>query len=460
MADLSKELGIIGQLPGLSTYCVILLGFALRDDSKRDEIIANLKSASTKLNESFPWLAGQVVKILPRGEEASSSSGTFKISPYNGNQGKQWIQVNDCTRLLPSFDEYVAAKAPMSMLRGDILSPHAGIPVGHDYTQPAPVISLQVNLVKGGMLLTFAGMHHAVDMTGLGVLIRQFAKVCRGEELTEDDISGGMIDQTTAIPNLPEGEEPDPLTHIRRESRLGGPGWEGMPIAAPWVCYRFNADVSARLKEEAKQDLSPEGAGVSFVSTNDVISAFFWQRLSIARSRRIDPSKNKTTALGRAVQGRRALNPPLPDNYVGHIVTVAPTTWSIAEIVDAPIGAIAAQLRRDIQLVDDRQIRSFAHLLSRETDKTKFGYEATTNPDIDLMVSSWADLGLYASNFGAELGQPEFVRRPKLAEIASLAYIMPRTRDGHWDICVSLMEDDVKALDEDTIFTTLVEKIG
>ena len=162
----------------------------------------------------------------------------------------------------------------------------------------------------------------------------------------------------------------------------------------------------------------------------------------------------------RPVQGRRALDPPLPSNYFGHIVSVIATTWSISELEKASVADIALQLRRDLKQSNDFHFRSLAALLREEPDKTTFGYEVNMNPDIDIMPSSWADLGLYAVDFGLGLGLPDFVRRPKLAEIMSLAYLMPRTREGDWDLCISLMEQDVAALGEDKVFTDLVEKIG
>ena len=81
------------------------------------------------------------------------------------------------------------------------------------------------------------------------------------------------------------------------------------------------------------------------------------------------------------------------------------------------------------------------------------------NPQMDIMPSSWADLGLYSINFGG-LGLPGFVRRPRLSEIMSLAYLMPRTREGDWDLAISLMTEDVEALERDEVFGGLVERIG
>ena len=466
MVGSSTEIGIIGQLPGISTYCVIVLGFALPDEAKRQIVISTLQHASLKLSEIYPWLSGQIVHDKPSKEEALRSSGSFRIAPYDAHDGKPWVQVKDCTKILPSYEEYIAAKAPTSMLDGSILSPYRGIPESHDFSKPAPVILLQVNLVKGGVLLTFNGMHHAMDMTGLGALIRQFAALCRGESPSAEEIKAGNMDQKTAVPILPADEKPDPLPNFRRESKLANPGWAGMPVAAPWIYFRFPASTALRLKQEAQAELSPPDT-IEYITTNDAISAFFWQRLTLIRSKRHQEqdssasSSPKTTQLLRPIHGRRSLNPPLPLTYLGHMVTVIGTALPLSQMQNASLSSLAIQLRTTIiKEATEHHFRSMATLLHHEPDKTTFGYEANMNPELDIMPSSWADLGLYTQSFGPDLGVPGFVRRPILAEVLGLTYLMPRTREGDWDLCTSLTEEDVKGLEGDRVFSTLVEKIG
>jgi len=68
-------LGPLGQMPSLSRYTIITLGFALEDGS---DIQSILDQAANKIVDSFPWLAGQVVVEKPA-EDNPTSSGTFRI---------------------------------------------------------------------------------------------------------------------------------------------------------------------------------------------------------------------------------------------------------------------------------------------------------------------------------------------------------------------------------------------
>jgi hypothetical protein len=59
------------------------------------------------------------------------------------------------------------------------------------YENPEPVIVLQLNNLKGGVVLTFTAAHNSMDMNGLGKLMEMFSKVCRGKNLTTEEMEWG-----------------------------------------------------------------------------------------------------------------------------------------------------------------------------------------------------------------------------------------------------------------------------
>jgi hypothetical protein len=142
-------LGPLGQMPRLSRYTIITLGFALEDGYDVQPI---LDRAASEIVDSFPWLAGQVV-VEKAPDEKLTSSGTFKIIEYKPHEGKsKFVRVKDCKDLCPSFTELVESGAPTSMLDGNIICPAYGAASLYPEYVIKPVVIMQVNLIKGGLL--------------------------------------------------------------------------------------------------------------------------------------------------------------------------------------------------------------------------------------------------------------------------------------------------------------------
>lgn len=162
----------------------------------------------------------------------------------------------------------------------------------------------------------------------------------------------------------------------------------------------------------------------------------------------------------RAVNGRKKLDPPIHKGYMGHAVMCSLTQVPLDEALDGSLSAMAIKLRHELNQVDDHAMRSFFHLLQTEKDKTTINYGATMKAESDLMLSSWVSHKLYDTDFGQALGEPDFVRRPKLPDALSLAYMMPLTRDGDVDLIISLSDQDYEALRTDAKWEKSVEYLG
>jgi hypothetical protein len=142
-------LGPLGQMPSLSMYIIITLGFSLEDGS---DIQLILDRAANEIVDSFPWLAGQVVVEKPA-EGRLTSSGTFKIIKYKPHDGKsKFVHVKDCKDLCPSFAELVKSRAPVSMLDSSIICPAYGAPSLHPQDVIKPAVIMQASLIKRGLL--------------------------------------------------------------------------------------------------------------------------------------------------------------------------------------------------------------------------------------------------------------------------------------------------------------------
>lgn len=453
-------LGPLGQMPSLSTYTLLTLIFPIQEEPSEKYIISTLERAANQIVQAYPWLAGQVI-VEKSTDENSTSSGIFMIKEYKPHEGdSKFLHVKDCKELCPSFYDLAQLRAPPSMLDGTIICPAYGFANFYPDHVEKPVTIMQANLIVGGLLLTICTHHCVMDANGNEQFIRQFAALCRGEQLSEEDIRIGNSDQNTIIPPLKPDQESHTLDMIRCPSSLGAPAissWPPAPSEGRWKSFRFPAKKAAALKSQAST-LCSGSSDIKYISTNDAVSAFIWSRVSAVRSAWLP--KDSSSMLIRAVNGRKRLDPPLSNAYMGHTILCCHTSIPLQNVIEDDLSSTAAEIRRTLLGVDDRQVRSFFHLLQTEKDKTTINYGAKMNPAADIMITSFAAQKLYETDFGDGLGMPAFVRRPMLPDAQSLLYLMPTTREGDIDLIAGLSDDEFKGLLRDEKWGEYTELIG
>ena len=453
--DFAKFQDIFGQLTFLNAYTVLTLGFALPAGAEHADITGYVETAAIKLTKHFPFLGGQVVN---EGTSAGSS-GTFKIIPYSPHTNRAPVIVKDLSNQLPPYHDLIQAKLPFSMLDGEIVSPKPGIPIPCEGT--APVMTIQINCLTGGLLLTFCGQHNALDQNGQTQVIRLFAKALRGEDFTKEELSEGNRDRRSLV-RLLQTDEPSrdhswffpPVSTSESKIEETPP-----PNPCSWTYYRFSGPTLAKLKGDALRDLTEDGS--SWVSTDDVLSALVWRSISRARSKRLSDLSALTT-INRAANARRFLDPPVSPCYIGHMVTAAFSQHRFDEFAESnpiSLGKLASELRNTLQEINDYSIRSIVTLIHKTPDRSSISYTARLKFDRDVMLSSWAGLKPYSTDFGP-LGKPDIVRRPKFPPLEGLVYFMPRSREGDIDVAICISDDDMGRLKEDDEWKPFAEWIG
>ncbi|KAF2443787.1 hypothetical protein P171DRAFT_473961 [Karstenula rhodostoma CBS 690.94] len=445
------HLGPFGQMIGVHTYNVKTLGFTTPDDAAQERAIASLTEAANKLVSHFPWLAGQVINS----DASPTSSGTFKIVPYPPHEGPaKFIHVKDRKELVQPYQTILEAKAPLYLLDGRILSPGYGFPYMYPSAENMPVFYAQVNLLKGGILLTVNAQHNTMDANADSRIIKYFARLCAGGEVTPEELKLGNADRDTIFPSTTNGDELDKLEWFRVPSMLPfSPPWPPQYGNAPWHCFRIPASSIAALKDMAKSATSTSSTNEAYTapyfSTDDILTALIWKHL--VRSRALTSTADTTSGAVRAVNGRPHFDPPLPAGYIGHAVTCVWTHIPLSELLSLPLPSLAFALRKNlIEDASPHQLKSLVHLLRTTEDRTTINYGATMNLETDLMVTSHVGHGIYEADFGAQsgLGKPDFVRRPNLPDGRGLAYLLPKGRDGSVDVVAGLFEGEVRELRE------------
>ena len=452
--NLDCPIDILGQQPLLKIYTQILLAFTVPDASAQSAIIDTLKRGLERLSESFPWVAGQVVN-----EGASEGdSGVYKIKSLDKTPH---LVVKDLSNdpSIPPFEEYRHGNFPMTLLDEQVLCPRPTLPGGPSYLEGLdPVFLVQATFVKGGLLLSFLGHHMTMDMTGQGQVIELLSKSCRGEPFTAEEIAAHNIDRSLVIPFFDDSYDPAPdlAKQIRKPLPAASADTQTSPSPMSWVNYTFSASSLATLKSVATSSLT-----TGFVSTDDALSALIWQSVTRARLPRLtglDPSSTSAT-FARAVDVRRYLGvTPL---YPGLLQNMAYSNLTIQELIDAPVGFVAAQLRLAL---DGQKLahatRALGTLMHRAKDKSAVSFTAAVDTSVGIMLSSWAKEKSYALDFGLGLGLPVSVRRPRFTPVEGLLYLLPKTLDGEVGLAVSLRDEDLERLKGDKVFMEYAKYIG
>ena len=345
------------------------------------------------------------------------------------------------------------------MLDGGILAPRTAFPESYHETEadPAPVLAFQANLIQGGLLLDCAAQHNFIDMSGIEQCFNLLAAAMNDQPFSPDVIAQGNIDRRSLVPLLRPDEPMKDHSQFRRPppSDLSGPPLEpDSPFT--WRYYRFTAPTLAKLKALAL-DSGNLASSVPNISTNDILTAFCWQRVICARLQRRQTPR-ATTKILRAVDARKTMS--VPRGYMGDLVTIATSKTTFQELEGASLPTIARLLREDLNAVNNRDyVRSFATHIANTPDKSTIVYGGKFTPDTDIGSSSWANIRLYRVSFGA-LGKPALVRRPTFGPLRSDIYFMPQNESGDIDAALCFNEEDMKGLRSDPRWNAYADYIG
>ncbi|EJT41718.1 AYT1-like protein [Saccharomyces kudriavzevii IFO 1802] len=332
----NNRLDILGQQPSLhKLYTQICLIYRVTDPSTHDHIVNTLTEGLEILAKNFPWLAGSVINE----GMGKGITGTYRI--ISSDKIPLVIQDLQHNPSAPTMDSLEKVNFPIRMLDEKVFAPCMTInPPGSAIglvAETGPVFAVQVNFICGGLVLTIVGQHNTMDMTGLVSSINLLDKACHREPFSDEDLFIGNMDKSESIPLFDETwKHSSALGHeIVQTSKNTSVSTKvpPSPSKSSWGHVEFSAISLQNLKALAAQTVSPYS---SFVSTDDIVTAFIWKLISRARLSRMEPETRST--LGRAVDVRKRLG--LPMTYPGLLVNMTYTTYSLESIDQEPLARL------------------------------------------------------------------------------------------------------------------------
>jgi hypothetical protein len=464
--DWSQYVDIAGQLPSLQGYTQFILFFKSQNDSKEKKtLVQSLSDTSTRLASLFPWISGMVVNE----GRSNDDSGTFKIIPGLSHADRFDIVENE--ELHIGYSELSLAHFPMSVLYGDKFSPKFDLTSPYDLSkQHQPVMVIQTTFLKGGLAITFAAAHNCMDMSGLGKFIELFAKVIKGEDVTREEHMQGDRDRRGVIPPMESSDIRNKSQILKWKTEEAGndTATPAADVATPgrWAYVRFSSEklgllrtlASQANRKEESDDIKLSDEHPVWISTDDSLTAFIWQRITHARQVN---NSSTTSKLCRAINTRRLLAPSVSESYMGQMVACTFNTISTMDMFRLKhLPDIARDLRTKLNQLDDQAIRNFFWFIQRQKDKSQISFTAHMDLSKDLLISSGAGLPLHHLDFGPLLGMCESVRRPWWNVSNGVVYFMPKNRDGAIDAAICLSEKDWIVLQQDENWTQFADYIG
>ena len=106
-----------------------------------------------------------------------------------------------------------------------------------------------------------------------------------------------------------------------------------------------------------------------------------------------------------AVQGRRRLSPPRPDDFLGNCVTWCAAKLDFESLTSASSSLynVACTLHSAITRIDSDHLRGVIGMAESVPDFTHLEITSYDDPERSFGVSSLADLGLYQLDRGARI---------------------------------------------------------
>ena len=434
-----------------SLYC-----FKLPFEYDEKEITHILEDALRATILELPVLKGQLVPVDDKDQPG-------KHDLVSGGIEKLFVKDYRSTTL--DFDQLSASNFPLATFEDDTFWALPKVPSPGD---KVPVFALQVNFIRGGMLLGVAFWHIVMDGLALATALRVLSQNCRriqdhgsqGEH--GNSLQNDIFDKSRMYESPPQyassiSDHPEYI--ILPEVPTGLPSFMTMPLKVD-VFHISPASVKA-LKVAVTPIIktSADTKEPMWVSTNDAITALIWRSLIVATYSGTDYNDEPMSCCQVAVNARPKMSPPLPANHFGCALTFGTSDLPISSILTAEsLPVMALMVRQSIMKVNSTYIESLIAMMRRTPDYRRLLFRSGGELlGRDTVMTSWAAFPLYEYDWGPVLGgKCERVRAPKLGMFNGLQTILPALPErlgGGYEVMIGLEAHVMEKLKKDEMWS-------
>ncbi|GME44545.1 Transferase [Neofusicoccum parvum] len=375
-------------------YNPITSTYKLDADADREVVISNLCAGLQKTMAEYRFLAGSL---------HAEPKGKFYVG-RSRDQATFTVHINHLEHTdFPSYSELEQREFPVSELNHPLLPPSfAPSPVAKD-GEGVPVTLLQLNLIRGGLIIGAAIHHFCCDARGLDALVSRWAantrSVTSGTPAPPFDPS--CLDPTRLCSSTPIPQDQIRAAEARIRSLKYAPNTpqREADAAAMGACIlHFTRSRLAALKAAgAPRD------GARWVSTNDCVTALMWRsvlRARLARHGVAADDAGRRVRLMHSLDARDHIRPPVPAAYPGNSISFSCVERSVRDVLAAETFPDVAVAVRDAvnEYRSWGMLKDMMDYVAACPDRGGVQFNFDVVGGLDVVVTSWRVLTAYRTH--------------------------------------------------------------
>ncbi|KAF4424715.1 hypothetical protein F53441_14225 [Fusarium austroafricanum] len=438
-----------------------LLHFELPVDYEAEEVASILKRSYTAFKERTP-IAGCEAVPTPSYPE----TGLLQLRHYGDEIDHDFIVKDLRNEDFPSFDELKSRGFPTSALDPAIVCQRG---LGGEWPQAGDRLNttmMQVNFIKGGLLLNVLFLHAYIDGTTAYKFTEIFAEEVRkvqGLPIAHPvEIPVGDREKLLKASGINAGKPEDhpeyievPFTPEKPPPNLASPIHHGH-------VFYFSPEKIQALKEAAAPCNTKflKEPNASHISTNDALTALIWRCTMSAQHKDSKGEKpSGPSVIGLALDTRRRAGQPVHKHTLGNILGFAPATMDIESILaheDFSLADLAQVVRDAVDKCNDTYLDNLTALVERLGNVSRLVPVMFLDmPGNHELMSSWREFPFYDIQWGPALGEHiKAIRPPSVGITHSMHVVLPDRPDagGVIEVFIGTENDKMERLLKDPLW--------
>ncbi|CAA7019452.1 unnamed protein product [Microthlaspi erraticum] len=330
----------------------------------------------------------------------------------------------------------------------DLLQPNGSVPDFIKHFFPAddlkssdgvtePLLVIQVTEMKDGVFIGYCYNHMVADGVSMWRFLHTWSKICSSGLASEHQplaLKGWFLDGIDYPIHIP-------VSDAKRPSPTSGE-LSAVPITKEKV-FHFTKKNISELKAKANSEV---GSSDMTISSLQAVAAHMWR--SIIRHSGL--RREGETHCKVVVDLRQRLNPPLENNCFGNMISTAPATTTVEELLDHGLGWAALQINKFVRSLTNESLKSFAEDWVSNVKNLKSGLGSRMVGDT-LVVASSPRFDVYNNDFG--WGKPIAVRSGPGNSINGKLVLFQGVEEGSVDVQTTVWSHVLVKLLADVEFT-------
>ncbi|KAM0797660.1 transferase family-domain-containing protein [Usnea florida] len=339
----------------------------------------------------------------------------------------------------------------------------AFLPMAGIMRSERPVMLVQLNIIRGGIIMAFCVHHSFTDGIGTFAITRAWAAHCRGENGAQS-VTKEMLDRERLMQGWGSASLADigvfsMMPHQQQAASNGILSYiSTFVVEVDQAVFFFSKSKLAELKSMASVRKNDENRDV-WISTNDALCALLGCCILSAGDPQIVAMSNRIRSIALVVGMRHALNPPLPKDYIGNVMIFVGLHVPTRSMYATPdtVSGVAYELRDQMKQHKEPYLRKVIAALSSVEDLSRVTVTPPSAKEDVIAFSSWANQKYYELDWGNTIGSR--IERLRLPVHLGLCLILPdvptpnsKEDEGGMEASFCLKREDMKRLKQSELF--------